>query len=135
MTPFPYAVDSAAEIGEARALMLKHHVRHLPVIAAGSLVGIITDRDIKLILGPEMGSPDPKTVTVEEAMVEDPYTVGLDAPLADVLETMAERHIGAALVTRQGKLAGIFTSSDACAAFAERLRKDFPVHDGPDSVA
>ena len=135
MTPFPYAVDSAAPIGEARALMMEHQVRHLPVIANDTLVGIVTDRDIKLILGPELGSPDPKAVTVEEAMVENPFTVAMDAPLVDVLEAMSNRHIGAVLVTRHGKLAGIFTSSDACAAFAERLRKDFPTADGPDRVA
>ena len=97
MTPFPYAVEASAPIGEARSLMLEHHVRHLPVVAEGQLVGIVTDRDIKLLLGPEMGSPDPKTLTVEEAMVDEPYTVEMDTPLVLVLETMATRHIGAAL--------------------------------------
>jgi CBS domain-containing protein len=35
---------------EARSLMMKERIRHLPVAAAdGRLLGIITDRDIRLI--------------------------------------------------------------------------------------
>ena len=84
-----------------------------------------------------MGSPDPKTLTVEDAMVDEPYTVDMETPLVLVLETMASRHIGAALVTRRGRLAGIFTTRDACAAFADHLRREFPSPDaaGPPEVA
>ena len=35
MTPFPYSVDMSAAIGQARALMLEHHVHHLPVTHDG----------------------------------------------------------------------------------------------------
>ena len=99
MTPFPYFVDLDAPLGEARMLMLRHHVRHLPVVRGHDLTGIVTDRDIKLLLGPELGSPDPHELTVEDAYVDDCYSVDLDARLVDVLSHMANHHIGAALVT------------------------------------
>ena len=135
MTPFPYSVALDAPLGEARMLMLRHHVRHLPVVRGHDLVGIITDRDIKLLLGPELGSPDPSELTVEDAYIDDCYSVDLDARLIDVLTEMASRHIGAAVVTKSGRLAGIFTSADACRVFAEHLAEQFyPPTDDPDAA-
>lgn len=125
MTPFPYSVDIAAPIGQARKLMLQHHVHHLPVTQGGDLKGIVSDRDIKLLLGPELGSPDPQDLTVEDAYVENGYSADLETPLAMVVRTMAEQHIGAAVITRQQRIAGIFTATDACRVLAEFLEERF----------
>ena len=130
MTPFPYSVELNAAIGEARALMLEHKVRHLPVTDNHELKGLISDRDIKLLLGPELGSPDPKELTVEDAYVAECYVVDLDQPLRVVLRTLGQRRIGAAVVTAHGRLAGVFTTTDACRAFAEHLDEQF--HHGED---
>jgi CBS domain-containing protein len=127
MTPFPHSVDVRDRIGVARKLMLENHVHHLPVTHGHKLDGIITDRDIKLLLGPELGSPDPRELTVEDAYIQDGYTVDLDTPLADVAQTMAQRHIGAAVVTKGGRLAGIFTASDACRELARQLKDRYRV--------
>jgi CBS domain-containing protein len=51
--------------------------------------------------------------------------VDLEERLDYVLAHMAAHHVGAAVVTRHGKLAGMFTTSDACRAFADRLRDQF----------
>jgi CBS domain-containing protein len=88
----------------------------------GQLAGIITDRDIKLLLGPELGSPDPKELTVEDAYVAESYVVDLETPLVDVLAAMIEHHLGAALVTGHGRLAGIFTAVDACRVLHDDLK-------------
>ncbi len=123
MTPFPYSVTIDAPIGAARKLMLDKHVHHLPVTRESELVGIITDRDIKLLLGPELGSPDPRELTVEDGYISDAYIVDLEMPLLDVLKEMVDRHLGAALVTTHGRLAGIFTAQDACRVLAEGLEE------------
>ena len=128
MTPFPHGIARTAPLLDARRMMLDLHVRHLPVMDAGELVGLVTDRDLKLLLGPEFDYPDPRELTVADAMVEDAYVVDMDEPLDVVLHHMAEHRIGATLVTRQGKLAGIFTATDACRQFAELLVE---IH-GPD---
>lgn len=125
MTPFPYSVSIDAPIGAARKLMLEKHVHHLPVTDGGRLAGIVTDRDIKLLLGPEFGSPDPKELTVEDAYVSDGFVVDLETPLVEVLGTMIERHLGAALVTAHGRLAGIFTAMDACRALHNHLMETY----------
>ena len=93
MTPFPYSVSLEEPLAQARKLMLEHRVRHLPVTVDHELKGLITDRDIKLLLGPELGSPDPKQLTVEDAYVEDCYAADLETPLRLVLNEMAEKHI------------------------------------------
>ncbi len=132
MTPFPYSVALDAPIGQARKLMLEKPVHHLPVTRDGQLAGIITDRDLKLLLGPELGSPDPKELTVEDAYIADGYVVDMETPLVDVLATMIERHLGAALVTGHGRLAGIFTNVDACRVLHENLMSRW--HPPPDAA-
>jgi CBS domain-containing protein len=47
--------------------------------------------------------------------------VSASTPVATVARTMAENHIGSAIVTKNDKLVGIFTVTDACRALAEVL--------------
>jgi acetoin utilization protein AcuB len=126
MTPFPYAIERDAPVLEARRLMLEHRIRHLPVVHRQELVGLVSDRDIKLMLGPEFDYPNPRELTVSDVMIEHPYIVDLDTALRTVLRHMADAHIGTALVTRNSRLAGIFTATDACRHFARWLEDAFP---------
>jgi CBS domain-containing protein len=119
MTPFPYSVEAEAPIEHAIEFMREHKIRHLPVMTKGALTSLVTDRDIKLVLGPDFAYP--RNLKVRDAMVKDCYIVDLATPLSAVLRHMAEHRIGSAVVTRRGKLAGVFTSNDACRAFAGYL--------------
>jgi CBS domain-containing protein len=121
MTPFPYSVDVEAPVSEAVEFMREHKIRHLPVTEKGQLKGVVSDRDIKLMLGPDFAYPNPRALKVRDVMVEDCYVVDLATPLHRVLRHMAEERLGSALVTRRGKLAGVFTTTDACRAFADHL--------------
>ena len=121
MTPFPHSVDVDAPLWEAHKLMREHHFRHLPVTSDGALIGVLTDRDIKLVLGPDFGSPNERELKVRDAYVEELCVVPASAPVAAVARTMAEHRIGSAIVTKNGKLVGIFTVTDACRALAEVL--------------
>jgi CBS domain-containing protein len=121
MTPFPYSVDAEAPIDEAVEFMRTHKIRHLPVTTKGALTSLVSDRDIKLVLGPDFAYPNSRDLKVRDAMVKDCYIVDLATPLAVVLRHMASERIGSAVVTRRGKLAGVFTANDACRAFADYL--------------
>jgi len=121
MTAYPYAIPAEAPLLDARKLMLEHKLRHLPAVRGSELAGLISDRDIKLVLGPEFAYPDPRELTVADVMVPDPYLVDEGTALATVLRHMADAHLGAVLVTRGGELAGIFTATDACRRLAEVL--------------
>ena len=106
--------------------MREHDIRHLPVVDEHhNLVGIIADRDIHLMLGPEHNCPSEDALKVRDVFVELAYIVDLNERLDNVLLHMAERHIGSALVTKEGRLAGLFTTTDACRHFGELLRSQF----------
>lgn len=121
MTPFPYSIDIDEPLVQARQMMREGHFRHLPVTRGGNIVGVVTDRDIKLLLGPDFGNPDEQELKVRDAYVDKPCVVSASTPVAAVARTMAEHHIGSAIVTKNDKLVGIFTVTDACRALAEVL--------------
>lgn len=133
MTPFPYSIDARASLREARHMMQSHEVRHLPVVAGKKLAGVITDRDLKRALDPSLGLPPKDELFVDDVMVHRPYIVETTERLDEVLERMAEELIGCALVVRESKLVGIFTTTDACREFANHLRKGRP--EGGDDAA
>ena len=125
MTPFPYSIAETAPLAEAQAFMRSKKIRHLPVTRDGEPIGIISDRDIKLVLGPDFAYPSPDELSVGQVMVKEAYSVDLAARVDNVLAHMAKHHIGSALVTRKGKLVGVFTATDACQAFCDHLRSEF----------
>ena len=134
MTPFPYSVARDASLDEALQLMAEHGVRHLPVTEDHRLVGVITDRDIKGVVPVKDAVQRGDGLRVCDIYLPDPYVVDINEPLDNVLLTMAAQHIGSAVVTRSGRLAGMFTSVDACRCFGEFLRQHFP-RGGDDLVA
>ena len=119
MTPFPHSIAVDAPLEAAHKLMREHRFRHLPVMSGAEIVGVLTDRDIKLVLGPDFGSPDERELRVCDAYVETPCVVPASTPVAKVARVMAQNRIGSAIVTKHGKLVGIFTVTDACRALAE----------------
>ena len=132
MTPFPYSVGVDASFDEASELMGHHNVRHLPVIREHQVIGVITDRDMTSAMHVRAQSSDSAALRVSDLYMADPYIVSIDEPIDNVLLTMAERHIGSAIVTKAGKLVGIFTSVDACRIFGEYLHEHFPRPIGDD---
>jgi len=51
--------------------------------------------------------------------------VDFSASVQSVASHMAEHRLGSALVTKNGKLAGVFTSTDACRVLDEYLEAQF----------
>jgi acetoin utilization protein AcuB len=134
MTPFPYSIQRSASLEEARQLMDRHDVRHLPVTDRHELVGLVSDRDLRSVMARPARRKGAGALTVKDVTIPDPYVVDLNEPLENVLLTMAARHIGSALVTRKGRLAGVFTAVDACRCFGEYLRENFPRPDGDEAA-
>jgi acetoin utilization protein AcuB len=125
MTTFPYFVGLDDSLLRARAMMVEHGVRHLPVKDGDDLVGVLTDRDLKRAMDPDLGLPPKEELFVRDVAVQGAYQVDSSEPLDRVLERMAADHLGSALVTLHGRLAGIFTTTDACRAYCAHLRTVF----------
>lgn len=131
MTPFPYAVDAHEDLRTAHAMMHEHGIRHLPVMREGKLAGIVSSRELEVALELVTERDLDVQLPVWAVCKRDPYTVDLDASIADVADAMANQQIGSVLVTRKGKLAGIITTVDICRAFAVLVRKESPPPDEP----
>ncbi len=128
MTPFPFSVDVHEPASAAAAAMRRHEIRHLPVTDGETLVGVVSERDLG---GGDEAEPDPP---VSDLCVREALIVELTEPVDQVLMAMAEGHFDSALVVKRGKLAGIFTTTDACRLFSEFLRKQVRLDGGNDAA-
>jgi len=134
MTPFPWSIDIEAPLSDAREMMAEHEIHHLPVTEHGGLVGVISGREVALGTAIAQARDPRGEALVREACVLHAYAVEDTEPLDGVLAVMARERLGSALVTRRGKLVGVFTVTDACRLLAEWLRACFPAT-GDDDVA
>lgn len=123
MTPTPHTIAAETPLPTVQELMRQHRVRHLPVKKGETLVGIISDRSVKSALGFE----GKNTLTAEDVMIRDPFTVAPQTDLDEVVAAMAEEKYGCALIQdNDGKLVGIFTTVDACRALRQVLETFYP---------
>jgi acetoin utilization protein AcuB len=123
MTRQPWTIRRTARLTAAQQIMREHHIRHLPVLEGGKLVGVVSERDLDL-LG-KVFREDPSDLSVEDAMTQDVYGATADTPADQVLDHMAERKLGSCVVMdRLGGVAGIFTTVDALEVFSELLRRE-----------
>jgi acetoin utilization protein AcuB len=115
MTDQPHTIGSDQSLARAEKLMTEFHIRHLPVLEGGKLVGILSERDVRLV--ETFADVNPEKVTVAEAFTPDPFITSPGAPLTEVCREMAAHKYGCALVVDNHKLVGIFTWVDALHAF------------------
>ena len=110
---------------DARRRMLERRIRHLLVTDPdGMLVGIVTDRDIRLNLPSQATSLSIWEInhlltklTVGEVMTRSLITVGPERPAHEAAQLMLDHSIGALPVTKGGRLVGIPTETDVMRAF------------------
>ena len=119
MTTDVQTIGDEQPMSVAHRLMREQHIRHLPVLHQGKLVGIVSDRDLRLV--ETLQDVDPKKIAVSEAMTTDTFVVTPDAGLDEVVSAMAANKHGSAVVADHGHVVGIFTTVDACRAFADLL--------------
>ena len=122
MTPGPYTIGREQSLVTAKQMMQTSHVRHLPVLHGGKLVGVLSDRELAAI----ETLPGSTQFTVEDAMVPDVFMTSGDAPLAMVAGEMARLRLGSAIVLKDDQVVGVFTAVDALRALADALTKRPP---------
>jgi len=124
----PVTVRPATPVLEARWMMLERRVRHLLVTEHEKLVGIVTDRDIRLNM------PSPATtlsvwelnyllarLTVGEVMTKSVIVVDPQRDAREAATILLSEKIGALPVLEGETLVGIVTETDFLRAFAEFL--------------
>jgi acetoin utilization protein AcuB len=125
MTGAPITVSPDTSVFDARRLMLKERIRHLLVTDDRRLVGIITDRDIRLNLPSQATSLSMWEVnyllaklTVGQVMTKGVIIIGPDQDARAAAQLMLEHKVGALPVLDGEVLIGILTETDILRAFA-----------------
>lgn len=122
MSRFPFVASRKTMVKEALNLMAECRIRHLPVIENNKVVGVVSERDLKVA-----NSMNGKfQLLVEDVMSSDPYLVKKGSKLMRVTEDMARLKIGSAVVVDdRDQVLGIFTTTDALKLLSQLL-KDTP---------
>lgn len=119
MTAYPFTVHPNTRLADAAALMLRRHVRHLPVVDSSStIVGMLSERDVRSAIGgPVQYLETARHASgphVSDVMSKPPHVTTFDRPLADVAKQFADERLGALpIVDRFGALIGILSYVDA----------------------
>ena len=125
MTGAPITVSPDTPVFDARQTMIKERIRHLLVSENRRLVGIVTDRDIRLNLPSQATSLSMwemnyllAQLTVDKIMTTGVIIVGPDLEARAAARLMLEHKIGALPVLDGEHLIGIITETDVLRAFA-----------------
>jgi len=105
-------IGPEAALKEAHDLMWREGIRHLPVVEGGRLVGIITDRDIRLATSSLRKDPLSCDAPVRAAMKTPVLTADPLDPVEDAARLMREERIGSLPVVEGREVVGILTGID-----------------------
>jgi len=131
MTTEVITVEPGTTLPEATALMREKHIRRLPVMENGRLVGIITYGDLREAGPSEATGLSIHEITyllqrlgVEKLMTPKPFTVSPDTELTEAARLMLQHKIGSLPVVDNGTLVGIITESDIFRAFMRLFEEE-----------
>ncbi len=125
MTPFPYHIEANEPAYKAAEMMKEMGHHQLPVMDGGVIESIIAERDIAraTTLGHSLKEDD--TLLVSDICPSRIYVADVSDPLDKILEVMADKHLNAVIVAKDGELAGIFTEFDAFRLLSEMLHDHY----------
>lgn len=119
MTIDPETVTPDTTLREVVSLMNQTDIRQVLVVDNGKLVGIVTDRDIRLAVNSPLTSHEPlerlellNTHTAKDCMTANPRTITPETPIHKVAELMSAYKFGALPVEKDNELVGIITVTD-----------------------
>jgi acetoin utilization protein AcuB len=120
MTRQPATVAPECSMGSALSRMRRSGIRHLLVVDAGRLIGVLSHRDWSRILM-EAAAEDWERQPVTRIMTEDPVTAAPEMLVADAARVLLERKIGCLPVRDGETICGILTVSDALEALLSAM--------------
>ncbi len=128
MSKNPVTVKPEDGLKDAIGKMERGHFRHLPVVdEKEKLIGMLTDRDIRLIrpslafVNKEDAAVQLWSISVQQAAVFEPISVKPETTLKEAAELMLRWHVGGLpVVDDQEKVVGVITYTDMLREFVGR---------------
>ncbi len=125
MTQDPVTITEDTSMIKAIHIMKERRFRRLPVVTAGKLVGMVTDRDLKEAAPSKATTLDVHELyyllaelQVKEIMSHNPLSVSQDDTVEHAAQIMLDHTIsGLPVVDAHGGVVGIITQSDVFRAF------------------
>jgi acetoin utilization protein AcuB len=131
MTAIPYTVTPDTPLRHVIEIMKTEGCRQLPVLADSKLVGIVTDRDVRLVMNSPMvlhGHWQDEELldkaTARDCMTTNPMTVEPDTPSYQAAHMLSIFKFGALPVLDKDVLVGIITVTDFLDNFAAGQAQD-----------
>ena len=128
MTKSPITVNGSMPLHALIGLMKEYSCRQLPVVEGDRLIGIVTDRDVRLAMNSplvlrERTEDDAllHQVTAQVCMTPNPTTIATNTPARDAADLLRTYKFGALPVIGDGKLVGIVTVTDILASYINLL--------------
>ncbi len=128
MTRPVISVAPDTPLNDALHLMRSEHIRRMPVVSHGKLVGIVSMKDLL------NASPSQATtlsiwelnymlskLTVDSCMHRELLTVSEDTPIEEAARIMADQRVGGLPVLRGGEVVGMITETDLFKIFLELM--------------
>jgi CBS domain-containing membrane protein len=120
-TPSPQVIEASQSLATAREVMSLLEIRHLPVLMAGELYGLLCERD--LAVAEALAGDAASHILVGQVVSEPAFVVNPDARPEEVAIDMATSKQDAALAIRGGKIFGIITTADLARVLGLTLRE------------
>jgi acetoin utilization protein AcuB len=117
MTTNPVSVGPSATLQAAQEAMQLGRFRQLPVVDNGSVIGIVTDRDLRQYLG------QLNHIRVDAVMSTNLFSVQPSTPVEQAAHMLVTNKVGSLPVLDNGKLVGIIAASDLLQALVAILGK------------
>jgi len=113
MTRQVIVIPPELPVDRAWALLRAHRIRHLPVVSGGKLMGIVSDRDLRLHATLEGDEPTFPGKIAAEVMTAALVTCQPETSVSDVVRRMTERKVDAIpVVDLEERLIGLVTTTD-----------------------
>ncbi len=119
MTPDPAFLGPEDSVRDVIDLLFSLDVRHVPIVRKGTLVGMISDRDVREATLPVLTAfenPDEARKVYQRSAADlmrgDVLAVERQTPVTEVIDLMLDQKIGAIPVVESGKLVGIVSYID-----------------------
>jgi CBS domain-containing protein len=118
-------ISASERMSTVEDIMTLGHVRHMPVVQGGKLVGVVSERDLLRaslsVLSEHRGAERRAflhVVEIARVMSTPPIVIGPDASVDEAALVMAEKKIGCLPVVEGDELVGMVTETDVLRCLA-----------------